>query len=179
MITRDQALKLQHRTIIYHAFDRNADGTAVRARVNGAVKVWTTRPHDFQVPLKQGLKGHGYLTQRNNCAWCLVDPTTAKPLTPDSSIPVDLDFFLARVNDENSKMWDYRLISGIEEVLVVNGAGQKFLPIGLRAIISFGLVKEGAPQVPSTLDSSAFHAYIEEWVQRYRVEFTRTWGTTA
>ena len=34
-------------------------------RVNGATKYWKTRPHEYRVPLKYGLKGHAYLTHEN------------------------------------------------------------------------------------------------------------------
>lgn len=38
-------------------------------RVNGKVKTWKTRPTEFQVPLKHGLKGpHGYVTEANAIA---------------------------------------------------------------------------------------------------------------
>jgi hypothetical protein len=53
------ANKFEHRTY------KNADGTAQIFRRNGKTKLWKTRPHDFQIPVKRGLKEYGYITQDN------------------------------------------------------------------------------------------------------------------
>jgi hypothetical protein len=34
-------------------------------RRNGQTKLWKSRPDEFQVPIKWGLRGYGYLTQQN------------------------------------------------------------------------------------------------------------------
>ena len=51
--------------ILYSTQHRNADGTPERWRANGQTKRWKTRPNDFRIPLKRGLREYGYLTQRN------------------------------------------------------------------------------------------------------------------
>ena len=34
-------------------------------RRNGATKTWKTRPSDFRIPVKAGLKSYGYIDQDN------------------------------------------------------------------------------------------------------------------
>lgn len=34
-------------------------------RVNGKCKTWKTRPDDFSLPIKHGLRDYGYITQDN------------------------------------------------------------------------------------------------------------------
>jgi len=45
--------------------EKNADGTAVRWRVNGKVKTWKTRPGEFKIPVKHGMYDYGYITEKN------------------------------------------------------------------------------------------------------------------
>lgn len=81
MITRYQAIQMGStwgQTTLYHVTLRNADGSATRARVNGKCKVWKTRPKDFQLPMKHGLKVCFYLTPRNAHEWMIEDPTQAE-----------------------------------------------------------------------------------------------------
>ena len=80
MIEKQGALKLSIGQVILQVDASNADGTPKRWKVNGQVKTWKTRPDDFQVPLKHGLKGYDYLSQHTgeffttdfdlNCAQC-------------------------------------------------------------------------------------------------------------
>lgn len=56
--------KFWHRTII------NADGTPARCRKTGKLKTWKTRPQDFKLPVKHGLKNSFYLTPENIGEWC-------------------------------------------------------------------------------------------------------------
>ena len=53
-----------HRTIT------NADGTPARCRKTGKLKTWKTRPQDFKLPVKHGLKNSFYLTPENIKEWC-------------------------------------------------------------------------------------------------------------
>lgn len=48
------ASTLHHGQVLYHVRERNVDGTPLRARVNGALKVWKRRPWKFQLPMKVG-----------------------------------------------------------------------------------------------------------------------------
>lgn len=74
-LTRDIAIQSGHGRIFYHRTERNRDGTALRCRVTGKCKVWKTRPHDYRLPVKHGLKNSFYLTHRNSDVWLLTDPT--------------------------------------------------------------------------------------------------------
>lgn len=63
MITLDQAKNLTPGTILYHATQRNADGTPQRWKVNGMPKVWKRDPARVRVPLKHGLYDYDYLDE--------------------------------------------------------------------------------------------------------------------
>ena len=75
-----KAVKLTIGTVIYHISARNADGSPERWRVNGMVKTWKTRPGHFEIPLKYGLKGFGYLTHDNSDFFRLTEEKALKPL---------------------------------------------------------------------------------------------------
>lgn len=62
MITREQAVRLKHGQMLHHVTNKNADGTPQRWRVTGKVQTWKTRPDDFKVPIRNGLKNNDYLT---------------------------------------------------------------------------------------------------------------------
>lgn len=70
-MTREQALSLRHGQIVSHVRLRNADGTFMRARVSGKAKTWKTRPGEFQIPMKHGLRNSFYLTHENCYEWSL------------------------------------------------------------------------------------------------------------
>lgn len=61
-MTHDEAKALTYGDVIYHKTLRNADGSMVRARCNGKVRLWKRRPGDYQVPMKYGLRYYFYLT---------------------------------------------------------------------------------------------------------------------
>jgi len=65
MITLKQAKALRHGQTIYHMKNKNADGTAQRWRVSGAVKTWKTMPDRISVPVKFGLYGNDHLTEND------------------------------------------------------------------------------------------------------------------
>lgn len=48
-----------------HVSLTNADGTPQRYRRTGATKTWKTRPNEFRIPIKRGLREYGYITQDN------------------------------------------------------------------------------------------------------------------
>jgi len=77
-MTNEEAKALTLSQTLYHLTARNADGTALRARVNGAVKLWERDPSRFSVPMKHGLRSHFYLTPENLDEWSLTDPTEKK-----------------------------------------------------------------------------------------------------
>ena len=69
MNTLDRFAALRHGDVIEHKLLKNADGTPLRARVNGKIKTWKTRPGEFELPMKYGLKQCFYITQRNADEW--------------------------------------------------------------------------------------------------------------
>jgi hypothetical protein len=75
MITRETAINSHSGRIFYHVRLRNADGTAVRARVNGKCKLWKQEPERFQLPMKHGLRDCFYLSNHNRHEWLTYDPT--------------------------------------------------------------------------------------------------------
>ncbi len=72
MITKRDAETARH---FFHLTARNADGTAVRCRANGRCKTWKTRPDDYRLPVKYGLRSCFYLTPSNADEWSTADPT--------------------------------------------------------------------------------------------------------
>jgi hypothetical protein len=69
MLTKQKAIALHHGAILHHATIKNADGTPARCRVNGQCQTWKTRPDDFRLPVKHGLKTCFYITQANAGDW--------------------------------------------------------------------------------------------------------------
>jgi hypothetical protein len=65
MITKEQAMSLSYTRTIYGDYHTNADGSPIRWRVNGMCKTWKTRPDEFRLPIKHGLKDYFYLTHAN------------------------------------------------------------------------------------------------------------------
>ena len=61
MITKELALTLKPGQELWHNAATNADGTPVRARVNGKCKTWKRYPERFQLPMKHGLKQCFYI----------------------------------------------------------------------------------------------------------------------
>ena len=54
-------LHFEHKTL------KNADGTPVRARANGKIKVWIRDPAMFKLPCKYGLKTCFYIDNFEEC----------------------------------------------------------------------------------------------------------------
>lgn len=62
-------LRFEHKT------EKNKDGTPLRCRQTGQVKTWKTRPEDFKIPVKHGLKTSFYIDNfenKNNNDWVIV-----------------------------------------------------------------------------------------------------------
>ena len=60
-VTRDEALTAN----MFHYEPGETDRRTERWRRNGATKTWKTRPAEFRVPIKYGLRGYSYLTELN------------------------------------------------------------------------------------------------------------------
>jgi hypothetical protein len=68
MITFNQALIANQ---FYHLTEVNADKTPVRVRRTGRTQTWKTRPGQFKIPVKYGLKESLYITNDNAHAWAV------------------------------------------------------------------------------------------------------------
>jgi hypothetical protein len=55
-----------------HISLKNADKTPVRCKRNGKTKTWVTRPNEFRIPVKHGLRDCFYITQDNCHEWNIV-----------------------------------------------------------------------------------------------------------
>lgn len=55
----------------WHRTAKNADGSPLRVRKTGQLKTWKTRPNEFKLPVKYGLKDSFYITHENVDEWCL------------------------------------------------------------------------------------------------------------
>lgn len=69
MITKEQAVALRHGVTLHHVALKNADGTPLRARVNGKCKTWKRTPEAFQLPMKYGMYECFYITRQNAGEW--------------------------------------------------------------------------------------------------------------
>lgn len=65
MITLDQAKQLTPGQMLHHVTNKNADGTPQRWKVNGQPKTWKTRPLEVRVPVQNGLRNFGYVTEED------------------------------------------------------------------------------------------------------------------
>lgn len=54
----------------FHRLVTNADGSPARCRKSGALKTWKTRPGQFRLPVKYGLRTSFYMTPENIGDWC-------------------------------------------------------------------------------------------------------------
>lgn len=53
----------------WHREARNADGTPLRAKRSGNTQTWKTRPNEFKIPVKYGMRQHFYITPQNAHQW--------------------------------------------------------------------------------------------------------------
>ena len=73
MLTLDEAKALTRGRILYHVYQRNADGSPARWRVNGKVKLWKRSPDRVEVPLKHGMYAYDYLDETCLNDLCLTE----------------------------------------------------------------------------------------------------------
>jgi hypothetical protein len=71
MVTKEQAQALTYRTELYHKTLKDSRKAPLRARVNGQCKTWKTRPDEWQLPMKHGLRTCFYITQSNAHEWSI------------------------------------------------------------------------------------------------------------
>ncbi len=78
MVTIAQAKQLGYRDELYHRDLKDSRGHSVRARVNGKVQLWKTRPTEFRLPMKHGFSDTFQLTEQNADQWTLKPKHTGK-----------------------------------------------------------------------------------------------------
>lgn len=70
MITKDIAVALKHGQTLYHMKITMANcKTPARCRVSGKCQTWKTRPNEFKLPVKHGLRDCFYITEHNAADW--------------------------------------------------------------------------------------------------------------
>jgi len=73
MITLEQAKQLKYGQVIYHAINKNSDGSPQRWKINGQVKLWKRNPNRIRIPIKHGLYSYDYLTENELELVCLTE----------------------------------------------------------------------------------------------------------
>lgn len=63
MVTKEQAMNARWRDEFEHTILK------VRCRVNGACKTWKTRPNEYRLPVKYGLRDCFYIDESNASEW--------------------------------------------------------------------------------------------------------------
>jgi hypothetical protein len=58
---------------IYNRLYKNADGTAVRAKIT-SIKRWKTRPNDFLIAWKHGMYQYGTIGPADTNEWTTIEP---------------------------------------------------------------------------------------------------------
>lgn len=88
MITKDIAVAAHHRDIFHHTTEKGSDKQPVRCRVNGKCKTWKTRPDDFRLPVKHGLRTYFYITPYNAPDWIATSVDGALLTKPENFISI-------------------------------------------------------------------------------------------
>jgi len=73
MITKEQLIKLAGNGILYAGHVKDSKGNPAKARLNGKIKLWKTRPDDFSQPMKYGIKQCFYLEPGNVHKWFITE----------------------------------------------------------------------------------------------------------
>lgn len=70
-VTKAQLIAMKGYGALHHVALKNRDKTPVRARLNGKLKLWVTRPNEFRQPMKHGMYTYFCITQVNCEEWSL------------------------------------------------------------------------------------------------------------
>lgn len=65
-MTKQDAMNAKYRDEFIYS---KPNGKVIRARVNGACKVWKTRPEEFRLPMIHGFWYYFYIDQYNAADW--------------------------------------------------------------------------------------------------------------
>jgi hypothetical protein len=72
-MTLSEAQSLKPGTTVYHVTKKNADGSAMRAKVL-SVKTWKTRPTDVLISVKHGMYDYAKFNQNELDQLSIVEP---------------------------------------------------------------------------------------------------------
>ena len=75
MITKDIAINSRHRQEFQHKtakYKGRNNHLPIRCRVNGKCKTWKTRPNDWELPVKFGLRDCFYISPANCNDWEII-----------------------------------------------------------------------------------------------------------
>ena len=64
-MTFAEALELKDLQVIHSTMFFNVDGTCMRWRINGAIKLWKRSPQRIRIPIKHGWSDYGYINELN------------------------------------------------------------------------------------------------------------------
>lgn len=81
MITKEQAMtgsRFYHTTLRYKRRGKDTN-EPIECRANGKCKTWKTRPNEFRLPVKYGMKECFYITQDNAHEWCATKDEAVSP----------------------------------------------------------------------------------------------------
>lgn len=102
MLTLEQCKALHAGQTLYHAENRNADGTPQRWVVNGNVRTWARDASRIHVPLKHGLYSYDAIDSEADGLWLSL--TEAEALKDGAMIRVGGIGFLATAADVRSQI---------------------------------------------------------------------------
>jgi hypothetical protein len=77
-MTIDEVKNLTYGQTIYHKVKKNADGTAMRVRLSGKVKVWKRDSSKVHAPIKHGMYESYWIDENNMDMFTLDEPERVK-----------------------------------------------------------------------------------------------------
>lgn len=69
MVNKNDAMIFR---LFEHVSLKGSDKQPIRCRANGKCQTWVTRPEDFKLPVKHGLRNTFYITPANAADWYAV-----------------------------------------------------------------------------------------------------------
>ena len=71
MVTKAELEEMRGGGYLYHNTKTDSIGEPLKARLNGKMQIWKTRPHDFRQSAKYGLYQYFDITHENAYEWKL------------------------------------------------------------------------------------------------------------
>lgn len=69
MLTKEECVNARLGEIFHHVTEKGCDNQPVRCRKSGITRTWKTRPNNFRMPVKYGLRVSFYIDQDNALDW--------------------------------------------------------------------------------------------------------------